>query len=90
MYGLYKDPNGEKIFITPDFQKHSKQAGTTGSSQLGTMVDVQLKGSSSVQEHKEVEVGVNIHPVIGLVDHCSLTLHAGDGIERQRNNIRFI
>ena len=57
MYGLYKDPKGEKIFITPNFPKHSKQTGTTGSSQLGTVVDVQLKGSS-VQEHKEVEVSL--------------------------------
>ena len=55
MYGLYKDPKGEKIFFTPDTQKYSKP-GTTASSQLGTVVDVQGKGSSSVQEHKEVEV----------------------------------
>ena len=55
MYGLYMDPKGEKIFITPGFQKHSKPV-TTGSSQLGTVVDVQLKGGSSMQEHKEVEV----------------------------------
>ena len=68
MYGLYKDPKGEKIFITPDFRKHSKP-GTTGSSQLGTVVDVQLKCSSSMQEHKEAEV--NINPVT-----CMVTTHS--------------
>ena len=58
MYGVYKDPKGEKIFITPDFQKHSKPV-TTGSTQLGTVVDVQGKSSSSVQEDKEVGVSYN-------------------------------
>ncbi len=61
MYGLYKDPKGEKIFITPSLQKHSTcKPVTTGSSQLGTVVDVQGKGSSSsVQEDKNVHVEVN-------------------------------
>ena len=54
MYSLYKDPKGEQIFMTPDFQKHSK-VGTTATSQLGTVtvVDIQLKDSVP-QVHKEV------------------------------------
>lgn len=74
MYGLYKDPKGEKIFITPSFQKHSKPV-TTGSSQLGTVVDVQLKGGSSMQEHKEAEVTSqkSVNPVTCM--GSLLTLH---------------
>lgn len=72
MYGLYKDPKGEKIFITPDFQKHSKPV-TTGSSQLGTVVDVQGKGSSSVQEDKEVGVSYIIPGIVkALIDSVTL------------------
>ena len=69
MYSLYTDPKGEKIFIKPDLQKHSKP-GTTVSSQLGTcvgnnietVVDVHLK-ESVLHEHKEVEVSLSINPI---------------------------
>lgn len=80
MYGLYKDPKGEKIFVTPSIQKHSK-AVTTGSSQLGTVVDVHVqgKGSGSVQEYKEVEVSIN--PATWM-NRYSLSIYAADQIER--------